>query len=246
VLLAIQDLRADTERLQVIRFDNCVVVKGIVDSDSRKTEIAERLQGIPHVVARVMSYRDLDKKPESLANPGPIEAMSVTEEQSPLDRYCTEKRVPRDNCQQLAELLLSTSAAMARESDRLADLERSYPPTRHLTPAAQDLLVRLVRLHTEHLTTAIEDQEKVFPALGLPDADAATANATRPANLSDAVRQNSALAKKLVYANNEPTESVSLILQDLTASAAEVRTAVAAIPIPIPEISSRSSNPHHD
>jgi hypothetical protein len=83
VMMALQELHADTERLQESRTRSGVVVTGIVESESRKLEISRRLQTIPHTSATIWSYRDLDTKsrtdPESMS----IRAMSVAAEDSP-------------------------------------------------------------------------------------------------------------------------------------------------------------------
>jgi DNA-directed RNA polymerase specialized sigma24 family protein len=101
VLLAVQELAADTERLQIDRRVSGVVVTGIVETEARKQEIAGRLRMIPNVVADIHSYRDFDARPDTSSASNTVQAISVVAGRSPLDDYCEAGRVSRDRCQQL-------------------------------------------------------------------------------------------------------------------------------------------------
>jgi hypothetical protein len=249
VLLALQELNADTERLQVSQAVGGIAVTGIVDSDKRKREISDRLRLISNVTANILSYRDFELKSGSISGVTTIRAMSVVAGESPLDSYCEAQRVLRDRCQQLAFLLLNSSATLVRENHRLGDLQHQYPSSKPLASAARVLLNELIRQHINHLAIAAREQEEIFTTLGivhLRDADT-TANYT--ADMSDVMQRNLLLTKELVYAGDEHSRSAPVILYDLAVSAKDVRTAVSRIPVPTADravISSSTLTPHHD
>jgi len=249
VLLALQELKADTERMQVSQIVGGIVVTGIVDSETRKREIANRLRMIPNVTANILSYRDLESKPESVSGITAIRAMSVVAGESPLDSYCEAQRVLRDRCQQLAFLLLSSSATLVRESSRLGELQLQYPSTKPLTPAAYALLNELVRQHINHLAIAAREQEEIFPTLGIVHLRDADTTANNTADMSDVMQRNLLLTKELVYAGDEHSRSAPIILHDLAVSAKDVRTAVSRIPVSTADravILSSTLTPHHN
>jgi hypothetical protein len=249
VLLAFQKLNADTEGLSVVQTDSGITVAGIVENDNRKMQITDRLRMIPHVTVNVHSYRDFDSKPGIESGVTSIKAMSLVAGESPLDNQCAAQRVLRDRCQQLAFLLLNVSATLVRENNRLGDLQRQYPPTRSLTPSARAVLNELIRLHVDHLAIAAEEEEQVFPTLGLEHPHKLNGDAIHLADMRDIVQQNLLLAKELVYAGDEHSRSAPLIIRDLAVSAEEVRTAVSHIPVPAANrtaFSSSTSTPHHD
>jgi hypothetical protein len=204
---------------------------------------------IPHVIADIHSYRDFELKLKTKNGITSIKAMSLVAGESPLDNQCTAQRVVRDRCQQLAFLLLNTSSALVRESNRLSDLQRQYPPTKPMTPQARALLNELVHLHIDHLVTAAGEEGKAFSALGIGPLRSANTTTNDAADMNDVVQHNLLLAKELVYAGDEHSRSAPLIIHDLEVSAEEVRTAVSRIPVPTVDhavTSSSTSTPHHD
>jgi DNA-directed RNA polymerase specialized sigma24 family protein len=249
VLLALQQMQAETERIQVTQTARGIAVTGIVDSESRKHEIADRLRMIPHVTTNILSYRDFDDKRAGVDGITAIKAISVVAGRSSLDNYCEVAVVRKERCQQLAFLLLNSSATMVREGSRLCDLQRQYPATKTLTPAARILLNKLMQQHADHLVTAAGEQEKAFATLGLEPPRAANTAASYETKISDIVQHNLFLAKELVYAENERSRSALFILHEMAMSAEEARLAAARVSDPAVDrtaISSTSSTSHHD
>jgi hypothetical protein len=229
VLLALQELHADTERLQESRTSSGIVVTGIVESDSRKLEITRRLKTIPHISATIWSYRDLETKSGHGPEGANITAMSIAAEDSPLDRYCEGRHLARDRCRQSAHQILSASANLVRESKQLRDLARQFPSSKALTPEAGILLDELTALYVRHLATAAGEEEEVFPVLQLESA-AETSSAESPApELRALAEHNLRLATELVYSGNGQARDASLILPELATSARDIQAAVSRI-----------------
>jgi RNA polymerase sigma factor (sigma-70 family) len=238
VLVAMQELHGDTERLQVSRTPQGIVVNGIVESDSRKSTISSRLSIIPYVLATIWSYRDFESKSNTERGPTTVKAISVAAQDSPLDRYCQAQHLARDSCRQAAHQILNSSATLVRESRCLRDLEAEFPPSRALSPGARGLLNELTALHMQHMLAAIHDQEDSLPVLGAVNRSGVASPDSPAPELVDLVQHNLMLATELVYAENERGRDATLILQDLTTSAWELRAAASH--------NSRSATNHPD
>ena len=249
VMLALQELRADTERLQESRTPSAIVVTGIVESESRKLEISERLQSIPHISASIWSYRDLEAKSRHDSDGTNIKAMSVAAEDSPLDKYCEGRHLVRDRCRQSAHQILSASANLVRESKRLRDLARQFPSSRALTPQAHLLLDEVTVLYVQQLAAAAGELEDSFQVLELQSAPGTSSAGSPAPELRDLAEQNLRLATELVYASDGHARDASLILQELATSARDIRAAVSRISQPTTvrtEVSPLFPTPHHE
>ncbi len=233
VLVAMQELRADTERLRESRTSNGVLVTGVVESDSRKLDITAKVQAIPHVTAAISSYRDIESKAAGETGTTSIKAVSIAAGESPLDKYCESRRLQRDRCRQSAHQILSSSTTLVRESRRLSELEEQFPSSKSLTPTAKALLDELTALHFHHLAAAIHDQEDSFPALQLEQVSGASSPDSPAPGLSDLVQNNQRLAAELVYASGENARDADLILMELAASAQDIRLALSRISQPV-------------
>jgi RNA polymerase sigma-70 factor (ECF subfamily) len=249
VLTALQELHADTERLQESRTSSGIVVTGVVESDSRKLEITRRLKTIPHISATIWSYRDLATKSGHEPEGTNITAMSVTAEDSPLDKYCEGRHLARDRCRQAAHQILSASANLVRVSKQLRDLARQFPSSKALTPEATILLDDLFALYVRHLAAATDEEEEAFPALEL-ESGSATSSLQSPApELRNLVEHNLRLATELVYASDGHARNASLILQELAVSARDIHLAVSRISHSTPiraEVPPTLPTPHHE
>jgi RNA polymerase sigma factor (sigma-70 family) len=227
VQCALQELHADTERLQVSRTPSGIAVTGIVESDGRKLDLSGKLRTIAHVTANISSYHDIEKSPHYESEGANIKAITVAAEDSPLDRYCEQRRLARDVCRESAHQILSSSTTLVTESGRLADLRAQYPASKSLSRAARVLLDQLIALHVRHLFAAIHEQEDSFPALQLEQASR-TMEAQSPApELHDLAQRNLKLVSELVYAGDEQVvRDAPHILQDLATSAQNVQAAL--------------------
>ena len=229
VLFALQELRADTERLQVSRTSDKIAVTGIVESDGRKLELTTRLREIPHVAINISSYRDFEKDHRNKSEIVSVKAITATAQGSPIDRYCEARLLPLDGCRESARQILNSSTALVRESSRLFDLRAQYPSTKSMGPAAQALLHQLIALHIRHLQAAIEEEQDAFPFLQV-SGSSHTAEPQSPApELHDLAQRNLKLASEFVYSDDEQARDAPQILEELATSARNVRAALSRI-----------------
>jgi RNA polymerase sigma factor (sigma-70 family) len=248
-LLAIQELHADTERLQMTRSANGVEVNGVVESESRKQQIVARLRTISHVIPGIFTYQELDAKPGTPSSTEVVKAVSVISGDSQLDRYCRAARIAHDECERLSYRFLNSSTTLVRDSNRLSELQQQYPSGRPLTSRAQFLLAGLVAGHVDHLNAALWDQEKTLEALSLESGPAEPAKGGNSTTLISAAAQNLALTRELVYASDEHSRTVTVIVREIAISLRETRAAISRIPTSSADNTATSSGtptPHRD
>jgi DNA-directed RNA polymerase specialized sigma24 family protein len=226
-ILALQELRADTERLQVTRTPSGVDVLGIVESDQRKTAIILRLQTIAHVKASISSYRDLDAKAPPKASASQVHAVSAAVEDTPLKAECSHEKMSSDQCRRLSYALLDASSVLIRESKSMNALRQEYPAARPLTSTAQQLLVEIVEERLGHMHAALEQQKRVLQSLSVDRARGWENRPAGPPILEDAAQRNLSLCKELVYVADEHSRPAPIILEELAQIVDDTRIALA-------------------
>jgi hypothetical protein len=228
VLLALQDLQADTERLKVSRSTVGMVVSGIVESEERKLEITGRLRAIPHVDCRISSYGDLSADSSHSSVSQSIVAVSAVSRDSPLDSYCADRKIGRPACRVVAHSILTSSAGLGREEMRLRELQNDYPQSRPLTPTARRLLGELTRIHVDHLAANVLDLEQALHALD-PSIQSPEAPPTPTDDLRNLIEASRALTQKLVYASEGTDRDPLDIIRKLADSTQKIHAALPRI-----------------
>ena len=227
VMLVLQELHADTERLQMTRSPTGVLVKGIVDSDDRKAQITARLRMIEHVSPSISSYRDLDAKAAPEANASRLQQVSVADAKTPLTAECEQRKIAPDPCRHMSYELLNASAVLVRESKHIVELRVEYPLSRPLTSRAKLLLSEIASERLRHINAALEKQEGLLRQLGAEPPHELETAPLEQLSLEAAAQRNLALAKELVYVAGEHARPALIILQELAKSTATARTTVA-------------------
>jgi hypothetical protein len=221
VLLVLQDLHADAERLDVSRTTAGIIVSGVVESEVRKAEIANRLHSIPHAVSQIRSYSDLNASPVADSVSQRIFAVSAVSDDSPLDAYCSIRKIDRDACRNIAHGILSASASLAREQIRLNELQNQYPQSRSLSPVAGKLLNELTQTHIDHLVASALRLEQALQTLD-PEIQSPAENPSSSANLRSLVEESRSLTRELVYASGAKERAPLDIIRELFGSAQRI------------------------
>lgn len=233
-LIALQDLHAEGERIEVRRSAGAVAVDGIVESEARKKEILARIASIPNVVAHVSSYSDLDTIPAKSGASQSVVAISAVSVESPLDIYCTSRKLDRDTCRTAAQNLLTASANLARDEMRLRELESDYPESRGLKPVARSLLAELKKKHIDHLVASVVGLERILQTLG-SESEASPEEIQTTLSLRELVEQNRSLTRELVYTNEASTRPAQEILRQLADSTQHIHSV-------LPRMEQRTAN----
>jgi DNA-directed RNA polymerase specialized sigma24 family protein len=245
-LLALQELHAETERLELTRLPEGIEVKGIVESESRKRQIDMRLRMIPHLLVDISSYKELDQKNRLSSGIDAVTTMSVVSEESQLDKHCTMVRIPRDDCRELSYRILNSSTEIVRNSKRVSELQRQFPAGKALSAKAKNLLIELVRGHLGHFGAALSDQQEAINMLGIKltskkDIRGCDTGLTNESVLKRTAMRNLDITHQLVYASDEDTKPASTLIQDLAKSLEEMQAAVSCMPVPFAENTVNSS-----
>ena len=222
-LLALKQLHADTERLQVNPGAVGVEVKGVVETKERQQQINAQLRLIPRVTSFVQSYSDLDQSASTTNAPSSVTAVSVSAEPSPLERYCDQKALNREDCSTLSHDLLRASADIQRESRAIDGLLKRFSDSSSLTAVSRATLHTLLVQHLDSLATATDVQEHSLASLA-PQLRTESIGHAGQSTLPNIAQSNLKLARELVYAGTERSREAPAILIDLANSALEVRT----------------------
>jgi RNA polymerase sigma factor (sigma-70 family) len=222
----LEELHADTERLELTRDPRRITVKGIVETDDRKAEIRERLRAIPHVNTAISSYRDLTSKETQNGAATQLQEVSVADSDTPLKNECERRHIAADACRQLSYSVLNSSSVLVRESRRIRDLERQYPIDKPLAKTSLSLLIAIAHERFNRMEAALDEQEMSIRSLGDEPAEKERVS-SNPQALSDAAENNLALSKELIYSSNNNMRAASVILHELTASIHITREAIA-------------------
>jgi DNA-directed RNA polymerase specialized sigma24 family protein len=241
VLLVLQELHADTERLQVVRTPSSVLVKGVVESNDRKAELITHLQMADHVIADISSYQDYDVGGVLGGGVSQFKEVSITANDTPMKRQCKQKSISLEQCRKISYALLNSSALIVRESKRLSELQREYPSSKPLTLTARILLSEITQKYMAHINAALNEQERVIRSF---DIERVRQTATTPSDalsLNDMAQQNLALSKELVYVVEERSRHAPVILQELAESDESVRNSLSLAAVDLRNRSTLSS-----
>ena len=234
-MIALQDLHAETERLELVRKPGWVEISGVVDTESRKLQIVDRLRTISNLRIRIATYKELDENLGLSSSIHTIKAVSVVSGESRLEKHCIVAHISGTQCRNFSYRLLRDSTTLALESKRLAELDAQYSERKNLTSTARELLAELVNGHIDHLTTALRDQEAVSAMLS------STVSTVGPiegvdqssgSSLTKAVESNQAFTHELVYAgpvypSPDQTEETATLLSNLSVSNKQLQQAIA-------------------
>jgi hypothetical protein len=230
VLQALEEMQADTERLEINRSQRGVQVTGVVESVTRKRQLQARLRTIPHVQPEIFSYQEMAAKNGSEERPQEFKTVTVTSTDSQLDVHCRALQIEHDECQRWSYRLLNSTTILTRDSKRLTELQLQYPAGKPLTSEAKSMLASLVAGHLAHLSAALWDQQRTLQALQLwPTSQPENEDADN-GSLASAVARNQAGVRKLVYASNDGALLATTIVRDLAHSLKEARNALSHMP----------------
>ncbi len=230
VLQALNELRAETERLEVKRTRQGVEVTGVVENADRKQQLAKRLRAIPHVLPEIFTYQELDARGAAQTEPGTLVALSVSSGDSQLDVHCRSLQIAHDECQRWSFRLLNSATLLMRDSRRLSELQTQFPADKSLSSDAKTMLANLVAEHIGHLNAAIWDQQQTLQTLQLWPASATAIESHSGDSLTSAAVSNQACIRELVYGRQEGARPATAIARDLAHSLQEVRSAISRVP----------------
>ena len=204
-------------------------MRGVVDTDERKRQIAARLMTIPHLSSAISSYRDMDRLQSPAPQTSGVTALSVTSDVSPIERYCDDHHIARDDCRRASYQLLNSATAIVRESNQIHDLQQEYPSST-LTPDARDILHALVSQDISNIRSAITQQVSALSTLQYTTSTLSEAAPATEDSLTQAARINLGLSKVLLYPEMNSNQSPESSLDELAHSFTLIRTSLLHLP----------------
>jgi hypothetical protein len=234
VLLALNQLHADTERLEVSRKITGVEVKGVVETEERKQQIISILKTIPHVTLQILSYRDMERDSPPGKDIAYVTAVSVASSTSPMEQYCEDNHLEQERCRQLSYQLLNSATAIVRDSNQITDLLAEFTPATPLTPDAVAILNALLLADIADINGALLQQKHAIAAFNIPSISNSNAVGADHNSLATAAQYNLSLTKELVYAGNNRSRPAESTLMELASSFNLIQTSVSRLPRAFP------------
>jgi len=166
VRLVLNKLQADTgEQIQIELSASGVLVKGLVETEQRKRELADQLHIIPRVKTSILSMEELMRRPESGAETTSIAVASDTAQPSPLETYFVNRGKDAESLRVLSKSLLGNALTVAQESRAIAELNRRFTATGEMGPLSQGTLSMLLFAHQRKLTQALDEEQRILDRL---------------------------------------------------------------------------------
>jgi hypothetical protein len=148
--LALAQLHADAgEDVHVVRGRSGINVRGIVETDSRKQEIEQKLTQIALVRPELQSLEQIQKRVHGSASDGPTQIHAEDLQASPLDALFAARSIPPERSIQLSRTLIESSLVIEREANALSALEARYSANsdREMTESNRRLFSTLKEEH---------------------------------------------------------------------------------------------------
>jgi DNA-directed RNA polymerase specialized sigma24 family protein len=221
--LVLDKLHADNgERIELIRTERGVQVKGIVETDERKRELETQLRFVPHVIPAIFSYRDMEGHAPAGTEITSVRTSSVVSQTTPLEKYLVDRGWTRDNVRQISRQIFDSSTAVDRESQTIADLLGRFASKSSLSQTADATLELLIAEHRSRLLEALTAEEQSLAAMG----QTASFKSLPPKSLEDLTadaRANVNLTQELISTADLQARSAEVIVPELAKSVAQLR-----------------------
>lgn len=245
LLLALKKLGADTERLEIERQPTGIVVKGVVDTDDRKRQISAALLAIAHVSSAIASYRDMDRARPDSESPSSLAVVTAASDISPMEQYCQENHIDRDDCRRASYQILNSATVIARESNQIQTLLKEYSPAAPLTPDAAKILDALLSQDAADIRSSLVQQEAALSSLQYTAPQSAVPASTLQISLTQAAQTDLGISKELLYPGVNPNRSTAEAMSDLAHSFTLIRTSLLHLPgvLPLSSHDSQSAIP---
>jgi hypothetical protein len=228
--LVLDKLHADNgERIELVRTERGVQVKGIVETDERKRELETQLRFVPHVIPAIFSYRDMENHTSTGTDITSVRMSSVVSQTTPLEKYLVDRGWTRDNVRHISRQIFDSSTAIDRESQAITDLLKRFASKNSLSQTADATLEQLIAEHRSRLLKALTAEEQSLAAVGLT-ASSKSLPLKSLESLTANARTNVNLTQELISTADSQPRSAEAIVPELAESVAQLRTDLLHVP----------------
>jgi len=226
--LALSRLNADAEQVEVSRSSRGVLVKGVVETDTRKNSLLAELRLLPHVTPSIFSLEELNARrvPErsSIAS---IQEYSDVAHSSPLETFLRQQEKTPHDVNMISQQVLDATLSVQQESSAVTELSRRFPPGAHLSDQAQAALSELLDRQIARLAKGLDTEEQIvqsiFALQGSPPESAAPPHEGESRTLTAAAAHNRVLCSELIGGAQSSSRPAPAIAADILTSIEEVR-----------------------
>jgi DNA-directed RNA polymerase specialized sigma24 family protein len=243
VMLTLNYLHADTERLTISRSTKGIDVKGVVETEERKLQIVTALSAISHVAPHILSYRDMEQAPTPETSPTTVSAVSVISTSSSMDAFCDSRHLDRETCRRISYQLLNAATSIVRKSNQIDELHSQFASTPSLTPEATSIGNSLLLADLADINDALSEQERVFTSLGISLPELPDAATSEPDCLVSSARRNLSRATELARAGNDPSTPAESSLAELGRSVRLLQVCLSRLPNAFPTDTTSKRSP---
>jgi len=235
--LVLNQLHADTgEQIHVARSANGIQVKGVVDTDQRKSQLVGRLLQVPHVHPSLLSVEEIGSQPPVTSPHGgqPIQAYSVEAQASPLEQYLREKKLPVDNLAAISQGLLDNCLKVQQARGHLSELQYRFKGANQLPDELQNQLSKLSENYVNAMQSGLDADKRTLLSLGLDTAvqpAPPSSSGQTDKDLDQQVHQYQNLCQELIASGVGQPRSAQAIAHDLITVGAQIRMHVPPKPV---------------
>jgi hypothetical protein len=225
--LILNQQHADTgEQIEVRRDDKGVQVRGLVETEERKRELIDSLDGVPSLALAIQSFDDLKPDPQTAARTVPIEQRSSVAVVSPLEQYFLVQDRGRDDLSRISAGLFNLSLAIHRSSRLIDQINLRFGENPDLTPAAAQARDELVSQAAAQLRDALSEQQGLLREANITPEPAAVVSPGPEGgrSLADLAARNVALTQELVSGPSPSGRSGPAIAAELAQTILELQS----------------------
>jgi len=220
--LALAKLRTNgTEDIRVETGESSVIVRGIVETDSRKREIEEELSRISLVRSDLQSFEQIERKLRASSSENSVQVHSTDLQPSPLELFMTKRNIDAVSIVALSRTLTESSLIISREAKTLSTFDLRYG----VNPQAINEENRglLLQLKEEHLSTLLQALANEESALAPYAVDSELRNQTSNDSLSELAEVNQQLSSELISGSGDSSRPGDTILLDLIRVSSQIK-----------------------
>jgi hypothetical protein len=231
--LTLDRMNADTgEQIEITRDAKEVRVKGLVESEDRKKELKQSLQGLPFLAVAIRSLDDFKSDPSSTPETTAGNQQSAHSQASPLEDYFVRQGRSRVDMSRISAALFSCALAIGRSSQLIEQIALRFSSDEHLSHAAihaRDILLSRV---IARLLEDLNKQRNLLDETGIA-IDLSVPNFEDPIpdriDLVRLAQRNAVATTELISNTGESSRSEQSIAAELAETISKLRTAGLAI-----------------
>jgi DNA-directed RNA polymerase specialized sigma24 family protein len=218
----LNQLHADSgEQINLSRGTAGVDVKGVVDTNARKRELAARLALIPHVHVSLLSVEEIGTRssPRSTFVDGQAIVVHHVEAQpSPLEQYLREKNLPIEQLETISRNLLDQALRIQQAQMHLTELQPRFAEANQLPAEQQEALATLSKNYSNAIRNALEANRQTLLSIGLDAAEQVTSpssSGTDGIAIDLRARNYQDLCQQLITSGTSEPKPASMIAGEL-------------------------------